>query len=57
MGTRIFLGLTGAAIGFMLYALFHFVEEGQQHPQTRPVVTIAAVRHSPKEYQTHSKAA
>lgn len=57
MGMKIFLGLTGAAIGFMLYALFHFVEEGQQHPQTRAVVTIAAVRRSPKEHEPHSRAA
>jgi hypothetical protein len=57
MGTKIVLGLTGAAIGFMAYVLFHFVQEGRQHPRTRPVVTIAVVGHSPKEHERHSKAA
>ena len=57
MGTKIVLGLTGAAIGFMAYVLFHFVQEGKQPPRTRPVVTIAVVGRSRKEHETHSKAA
>jgi hypothetical protein len=57
MGTKIVVGLTGAAIGFMVYVLFHFVQEGEQRPRTRPVVTISVVGHSRKEHETHSKAA
>jgi hypothetical protein len=58
MGTRIVLGLTGAAITFMLYALFHFVQEGRrQHPRNRPVVTIAVVDDDRREHEPYSKAA
>ncbi len=57
MGTKVFIGLTGAGIGFMLYALFHFVQEGRHRSRSRPAVTVAVVHHPENEEQTLSKAA
>ena len=58
MGTKIFLGLTGAAIGFMAYVLFNFAKEGRQaRPRNRPMVTIAVLRPTQAEEQNRSKAA
>jgi hypothetical protein len=57
MGTKVFIGLAGAGVGFMLYALFHFVKEGRHRSRSRPAVTIAVVHHRENEDQTLSKAA
>lgn len=57
MGAKIFLGLTGVAIGFMLYVLFHFAEEGNRRPGIPPVAKFPMNDRSRKARQTNSKAA
>jgi hypothetical protein len=58
MGTKVFLGLTGAAAGFMVYALYQFVREGRrQHPRSHPAVPIAVVQQNHNDQQAYSKAA
>jgi hypothetical protein len=57
MGAKIFMGLSGAAIVFMLYALFHFVEEGQQHPHVRPNAKVVIIDRARTAQQRNSKAA
>ena len=43
MGAKVVIGLSGAAIVFMLYVLYHFVEEGQQHPHVRPKAKVVII--------------
>lgn len=56
MGTKIVIGLTGGAIGFMLYTLYHFVREGRRPRPTKADVAVAVVHHR-RERDMHSKAA
>jgi len=58
MGAKVFIALTGAATGFMLYALFNFLKEGRRHPpRTRPEATVAVLRQSRVGQQERPKAA
>lgn len=56
MGTKIVIGLTGGAVGFMLYALYHFIREGQRPQQKKTDVAFVIAQHR-REHNMHSKAA
>ena len=56
MGTKIVIGLAGGAVGFMLYALYHFIGEGQRPQPRKTDVTVVVAQHR-REHDMHSKAA